>query len=776
MVQKQDDVKLTLPLLITYGDVFYPEYPTAIKIKRQASLNAVKTATKDFNSLVFVVAQKNFNAEKIEIDQLNAVGTICEISVGKEQKNVVTATLNPLKIVDLSDFYYDSENDIYFANGENRTIEVRNTSTEIAIFKKILELIDQNPDIFRTFPKDIMDQFSKGTSAERFCYAVANFLIPDYIEKQNFLEIENTTDLLKETFNAILKQNELRKIESELNENIRKNSEKVQREYYLREKMRAIKNELNDGESDDDKILEQLEKNPYPDYVKEKVKSELNKAQMMPPGSQESGLIHNYISVLMDVPWYQETEDNEDLTSVKEVLDKNHFGLEKVKERIIEYLAVKIMTGNLKSPILCLFGPPGVGKTSLAKSIAEALNRKFIKCSLGGISDEAEIRGHRRTYVGALPGRIIQGMRKAKVRNPLFLLDEVDKLDSTYKGDPASAMLEVLDPEQNYSFNDNYLEEPYDLSKVLFIATANSLYDIPEPLRDRMELIEMNSYTVLEKLAIAKGHLIPKIMERNNLPSDLITFHDEAILYIIEHYTREAGARELERKLETIVRKILVEFLLKKRKCKRTIDVKSVKKYLGTLIFESSQKEKESQVGVVTGLAYTSYGGEILPIEVNSFTGTGRLVLTGSLGDVMKESCSIAFDFVKSNAQKYGISAEIFEKIDLHIHVPEGATPKDGPSAGVAITLAIISCLTNKKINADIALTGEVTLRGRALAIGGLREKALAALRSGIKTIIVPKSNKKNVEELPIEVIDNLKIEYMTCVDDALKIMEVNDD
>lgn len=776
MVQKQDDVKLTLPLLVTYGDVFYPEYPTSIKIKRQASLNAVATSTKEFNSLVFVVAQKNYNAENIDIKKLNKIGTICELNIQKESKTIISASINPLKIVNLSDFYHDKENDIYFATGEHRSIEVKNTSTEIAIFRKILELIDQNPDIFRTFPKDVMDQFSKGTSAEKFCYAVANYLITDFADKQEFLEISTTTDLLKATFNAILKQNEIHKIESELNENIRKNSEKVQREYYLREKMRAIKNELNDGGSDDDKILDELEKNPYPDYVKEKVKTELSKAQMMPPGSQESALIHNYINVLMDVPWYKETTDNEDLTSVKEVLDKNHFGLEKVKERIVEYLAVKIMTGNLKSPILCLYGPPGVGKTSLAKSIAEALNRKFIKCSLGGISDEAEIRGHRRTYVGALPGRIIQGMRKAKVKNPLFLLDEVDKLDSTYKGDPASAMLEVLDPEQNYSFNDNYLEEPYDLSKVLFIATANSLYDIPEPLRDRMELIEMNSYTILEKLEIAKGHLIPKIMERNNLPKDLITFHDEAILYIIEHYTREAGARDLERKLETIVRKILVEFLLKKRKCKRAIDAKAARKYLGTLIFESSKKEKEAQVGVVTGLAYTSYGGEILSIEVNSFVGTGRLVLTGSLGDVMKESCSIAFDFVKANAKKYGVSAEIFEKLDLHIHVPEGATPKDGPSAGVAITLGIISCLTGKKLDSDIALTGEVTLRGRALAIGGLREKALAALRSGIKTIIVPKDNKKNVEELPIEIIDNLKIEYMTCVDDALKLMEVKND
>ena len=382
MVQKQENVKLTLPLLITYGDVFYPEFTTSIKIKRQASLHAVTSSTKDFNSLVFVVAQKNINSETVEIDKLQSVGTICEINVNKENKNFTTATISPLKIVNLSDFYYDKENDVYYASGENRDLIVQNTSAEIAVFKKIIEQIDQNPEIFKTFPKDIVDSFSKGTSAEKFCYAVATFLVTDFIQKQAFLELTSTIDLLKETFNAIVKQNQIYKIETELNENIRKNSEKVQREYYLREKMRAIKNELNDGDSDDDKILDELEKNPYPDYIKEKVKAELHKASLMPPGSQESALIHNYISVLMDVPWFNETTDNEDLTSVKDVLDKNHFGLEKVKERIVEYLAVKIMTGNLKSPILCLYGPPGVGKTSLAKSIAEALNRKFNKFSI----------------------------------------------------------------------------------------------------------------------------------------------------------------------------------------------------------------------------------------------------------------------------------------------------------------------------------------------------------------------------------------------------------
>ncbi len=492
---------------------------------------------------------------------------------------------------------------------------------------------------------------------------------------------------------------------------------------------------------------------------------------MMPQGSLEAALILSYLDVIMSIPWWQKTEDNEDLKNVEDILNEDHYGLDTPKKRIVEYLAVKKLTGNLKSPILCFYGPPGTGKTSLGKSIARALGRKFFKCSLGGISDEAEIRGHRRTYVGSLPGRIIQGMRKVGVSNPVFLLDEVDKLASSYKGDPASALLEVLDPEQNFIFNDNYVEEPYDLSDVLFICTANYLENIPGPLRDRLELIQLNSYTEIEKKHIAFEHLIKKQIELNGLKEENVSFTEKAIEYILHYYTREAGVRDLERKIASCLRKVAVAIVKDPKITHVEIDEKKVREYLGVEIFDYSKKEKQKQIGVITGLAYTEFGGDILPIEVTYFKGKGGLVLTGKLGDVMKESATIALDYVKANAEKYKIDPSIFAENDIHIHVPEGAVPKDGPSAGVAMTLAIISALAKEPVSPDIALTGEVTLRGNALPIGGLREKSLAATRSGIKEIIVPKDNKKDVSELPKEVKKALKIHYMSNVEDAYKIV-----
>ena len=691
-----------------------------------------------------------------------------------KDKGYVRTRLEPLCRFKIEKIFMPTEaNNFYAVSGETIASEEDDAKTTAMLIKRLSESMTKLPDYITRFPRNFLAQMMKTNDPEMFADAVANYLSITNEERQNVLETLNLTKRLELIISYAEKEKAMGEIEKELNVKIGESTAKTQKEYYLREKLKAIKRELGedvDGDDSEESILDKLEKNPYPEHVKAKVKAELKRYELMPQGTLEASLIKSYIDTLMNVPWYQKTEDNDDLENVKKILDEDHYGLDKVKKRIVEYLAVKKMTGNLKAPILCFYGPPGCGKTSLGRSIAKALGRKFFKASLGGISDEAEIRGHRRTYVGSMPGRIISGMKRCGTINPVFLLDEVDKLSSSYKGDPSSALLEVLDPEQNVAFNDNYLEEPYDLSNVLFIATANYLENVPEPLRDRLELIEVPSYTTLEKCEIAMRHLVKKQLLENGLKEEQVTFTKDAILYIIERYTREAGVRELERQIASIMRKIDVELITDPSIEHVDVDEKAVKKYLGVEIFDSSEKEKEAQVGVVTGLAYTQFGGDILPIEVNYFPGKGGLILTGKLGDVMKESASIALDYVKANAVRYGINSEIFEKNDIHIHFPEGAIPKDGPSAGVAISTAIYSCLTHKPVDNNVAMTGEVTLRGNALPIGGLREKSLAALRSGIKTIIVPKENEKSVEELPQEVKDNLTIIYMKNVDDALKV------
>lgn len=474
---------------------------------------------------------------------------------------------------------------------------------------------------------------------------------------------------------------------------------------------------------------------------------------MLPAASGETGVIKTYIDWVMDLPWWQESKDNENLQEASDILDADHYGLEKVKERILEYLAVKQMTNSLRAPIICLVGPPGVGKTSLAKSVAKALNRKFVKISLGGVKDESEIRGHRRTYLGSMPGRFIQAMKKAGTINPVFLIDEIDKMASDYKGDPASAMLEVLDPEQNAMFSDHYIEETYDLSKVMFIATANYLENIPNALRDRLEIIELSSYTELEKIEIAKRHLVPKQMNENGLKSSQLKIEDDMISYLIRYYTRESGVRQLERVIATVCRKSVLAIL---KDGKRSIKVtkKLINTWLGHEKFEYGKREKKDQVGTVTGLAYTSFGGDVLQIEVTQFEGKGKLVITGQLGDVMKESASIAYDYVRANAKKFKIKPEVFDKTDVHIHVPEGAVPKDGPSAGVTLTTALVSLFTGTPVKADLAMTGEVTLRGNVLPIGGLKEKSMAAHRCGISTIVIPKANVKDLDDVPQAVKD----------------------
>ena len=768
---------LTLPLIITRGMIVFPGNQKLVEAGREFSINAVKESQID--SLIFLTTQKESAIETPKADQLYEIGTLCRILSTSKRDNAVKVRIEVIERVRFSDIHFDDASQCYIATGHslNNPTSI-DPEMDTAYLEVITSTLDSLPSVMASMPKALINQISRSDDLVSVLYSLAAFVEGSTAQKQELLELNDVEALFTAVMNLIKGEETKSKIESDINESVRQQSEKQQKEYYLREKLKAIKKELGENSDDNnspDSILEKIEKEPYPENVKKKVKAELKKFEMMPQGSLEAALIQSYLDVLLNIPWYQSTQDNDDLANVEKILDEDHYGLEVPKKRIVEYLAVKKLTGNLKSPILCFYGPPGTGKTSLGKSIARALGRKFFKCSLGGISDEAEIRGHRRTYVGSLPGRIIQGMRKAGVNNPVFLLDEVDKLASSYKGDPASALLEVLDPEQNNAFNDNYVEEPYDLSDVLFICTANYLENIPGPLRDRLELIELSSYTELEKLQIAKSHLVHKQTEINGLNEKQASFDDEAIMYIIQRYTRESGVRELERKISSCLRKVAVAIVKDPSIEHIQITKDKVREYLGIEIFDNSKKEAEKQIGVVTGLAYTQFGGDILPIEVNYFKGKGGLVLTGKLGEVMKESAAIALDYVKANAEKFKIDPEIFANNDIHIHVPEGAVPKDGPSAGVAITCAIISCLSSRPVNPDVAMTGEVTLRGNALPIGGLREKSLAALRSGIKTIIVPAENKKDVEELPQEVKDNLNIVFMKKVEDATKVCLLDD-
>lgn len=771
--------KFTLPLLITKGIVLYPGNSRLIQVGREFSVNAVEVSRKQNDSLIFAVVQKSIETDNPTKEDVFEYGSLCRILTASQRDGTMKIRVEAFMRVHYLSIAFDETNKYYVAEGElmpNIELSKEDETKYQALFNKALEGV---PSFVNKLPKSALSSIGSAKSVVDSFYALASYFEAPIEKKIEMLSTEDIDLLANLVFGFLAGEAQKDIIDNNINDSVRESAEKSQKEYYLREKIKAIKKELGEDSSEGgpDAILEKLDKFPYPENIKAKVKSEIKKYEMMPQGSLEAALILSYLDVIMSIPWWQKTEDNDDLENVSKVLDEDHYGLENPKKRIIEYLAVKKLTGNLKSPILCFYGPPGTGKTSLGKSIARALGRKFFKASLGGISDEAEIRGHRRTYVGSLPGRIIQGMRKVGVTNPVFLLDEVDKLASSYKGDPASALLEVLDPEQNTAFNDNYVEEPYDLSDVLFICTANYLENIPVPLRDRLELIPLSSYTEIEKVHIAKDHLVKKQIILNGLKSTQAKFTEGAIKYIIRCYTRESGVRELERKIASCLRKVAVAIVKDPTIKTIKIDEAKVREYLGVEIFENSKKESEPQVGVVTGLAYTEYGGDILPIEVTYFKGKGSLVLTGHLGDVMKESASIALDFVKANATKYLIDPDIFATNDIHIHVPEGAVPKDGPSAGVAITCAIISCLSHRPCSPDIAMTGEVTLRGNALPIGGLREKSLAALRCGIKTIIVPFENKKDVEELPKEVKDSLNIIFMKKVDDAIKhiLVEEND-
>ena len=745
-----------LPLVCTRGVVVFPNQEVIIDVGREKSTRAVEEAQEKYESQVVLVAQRDLALEEPDVNDVYSYGTLCQIKHIRRMDGYLRVKFRGMQRVELHTIINDDT--LMSVTAEVKTDIAQDPMEEVALVRKIAKQFEEIEAVSQTIPKEMINELAKGVSAPVLSDQIAQ-LFPFTLEKrQELLETLGVNERLYLILQEIESEKELSQIENKINDKVKTRIEESQKEYYLREKMRAIKEELGDvpdTDKDVDAIRKRLEENPYPDSIKDKIRDELSRYEMLPAASGETGVIKTYIDWMMDLPWWQESRDNEDLNLASEILDADHYGLEKIKERILEYLAVKQMTNSLRAPIICLVGPPGVGKTSLAKSVARALDRKFVKISLGGVKDESEIRGHRRTYLGSMPGRFIQAMKKAGTVNPVFLIDEIDKMASDYKGDPASAMLEVLDPEQNSLFSDHYIEEPYDLSKVLFIATANYLENIPNALRDRLEIIELSSYTELEKIEIAKRHLVPKQIKENGLKTSQLKIDDEMISFLILYYTRESGVRQLERVIATVCRKSVLA-ILKDNKRSIKVTKKLVKEWLGHEKFEYGKRETKDQIGTVTGLAYTSFGGDVLQVEVNHFEGKGKLVITGQLGDVMKESATIAYDYVRANAKKYKIQPEVFEKNDIHIHVPEGAVPKDGPSAGVTLTTALVSSLSDTPVKANLAMTGEVTLRGNVLPIGGLKEKSMAAHRCGITTIVIPKANVKDLDDVPATVKESV--------------------
>ena len=759
------------PIICTRGAIIFPGQDMSLDVGRQASVDVVNFSL-NMNLDVILVSQKNIDIDEPKKNDLYEIGTICHIRASRKRDDHLKVVFvgedrcRLIEIYEIDGIKYASVEVLSDVVEDDLALEVLKTKV-----KKEYSLFEQkNGRAPLRAPENMSNQY---ISELVDGFAQANIFNSG--EKQKFLEEYHLEKRLEMFLTYISLEKKKEEIEKEINLRVKDSVESSQKDYYLRERIKAIKEELGDGQGADvEKLKEEFSKDRYPENIKAKANEEIRRLDMTSTASGEYGMIRTYLDWLISIPWTEKSVDETDLTKVKEVLDEDHYGLEKIKTRILEYLAVKELSHSLKSPIICLVGPPGVGKTSLAKSIARALNRNFVKMSLGGVRDEAEIRGHRRTYLGSYPGRIIQGMKKAGTTNPVFLIDEIDKMGADYKGDPSSAMLEVLDPEQNSMFQDHYLEETYDLSDVMFIATANYLENIPAPLLDRLEIINLSSYTEIEKLNICKDHLIPKVLKKDGLKPSQFSISDEMITHVIRHYTRESGVRELERMMETLARKATLEIYTKS---KRSIKVtkKLVQEWLGHEKFEYGTKEKKNQVGVVTGLAYTAFGGDILQIEVNYFEGKGKLIITGQLGDVMKESAEIALDYVKSNAKKFGIDVKFFETHDIHIHVPEGAVPKDGPSAGVTLTTAFVSALTNKAVDANCAMTGEVTLRGNVLPIGGLREKSIAANRSGIKKVFIPKGNVKDIDELPDIVKENITFMPVDKVDTILKEAIIHD-
>ncbi len=752
--------------------IIYPNTVMPFLVGREKSLMALEKAMEEREGHLFVVSQKDISVEDPKVEDLYDVGSIVKVlqivKLPDETYKVLVEGLRRARISRVleTESFFMFEVEILKAR-------YRKTKRLEALMRKVREYVNSYFSMTKKLPQEALLALEDTSDPDRFADFVSS-IIPAKLEfKQELLETVHPAQRLEKILRFLMKELEIVRIEEELDKKVREKIEKSQKEYFLREKLRAIKEEL-EGEEDPEirEFRERIEKGDFPEYVKEKAMRELERFEKMSPYSAEATVVRTYLDWILSLPWNVKTEDRMDIKKARKILEQNHYGLEKVKERILEFLAVRRLAKNLRAPILCLVGPPGVGKTSLGRSLAEAMNRKFVRMSLGGLRDEAEIKGHRRTYVGAMPGRILQLVRRAGVRNPVILLDEVDKMGVSFQGDPAAALLEVLDPEQNREFVDNYLEIPFDLSEAVFVVTANVLYTIPPALRDRMEIIEIPGYTEMEKYKIAKGYIIPRILKEYGLSNGKLRFTPASVKAIIREYTREAGVRNLARNLEKIARKSALKIIEGQDHVK--VGVKNLEEFLGPPPFKEEEILKRPEIGVATGLAWTPHGGTVILVESAVMPGRGELVLTGQMGDIMRESARIALSLVRRIC---GSSyRDVFESSDIHIHVPEGAVPKDGPSAGVTMVTSIISSVTKRKVKSDVAMTGEITLRGKVLPVGGIKEKVMAAARSGIKTVIIPKSNETDLREIPKETLKNLKVVLVEDVNEVLEEVMVDEE
>ena len=760
----------TLPVLPLRDVVVFPYMVMPLFVGRAKSISALDEAMNEGKQLL-LVSQKQADLEEPTVDDVFDVGTIANIiqllKLPDGTVKVLVEGQQRVKINQLNDGedHFSAEvTPIETTFGDEKELDV----VKAAVLNEFESYLQLNKKI----PADVLGALQRIDDADRLADTMAAHIPVTVRHKQSILELADVQERLEYLLGMMESEADILQVEKRIRGRVKKQMEKSQRNYYLSEQIKAIRKEMDEGESEDtidevEQLRQKVEAAGMPVDVREKVESELQKLKMMSAMSAEATVVRSYVEWMLQVPWHKRTKVKKDIAKAQQVLDADHYGLERVKERILEYLAVQARLNKIKGPILCLVGPPGVGKTSLGQSIANATGRKYVRMALGGVRDEAEIRGHRKTYIGALPGKLIQKMAKVGVKNPLFLLDEIDKMSSDMRGDPASALLEVLDPEQNTTFNDHYLEVDYDLSDVMFVATSNSM-NIPGPLLDRMEVIRLSGYTEDEKLNIAMRHLLQKQIERNGLKKGELTIEENAILDIIRYYTREAGVRGLEREISKICRKAVKNLLVNPKVKSITVNSDNLHDYLGVKRFEFGKADTQNRVGEVTGLAWTEVGGDLLTIETASVVGKGKLTFTGSLGDVMKESIQAAMTVVRSRAEKLGINSEFHEKRDIHIHVPDGATPKDGPSAGIAMCTALVSCLTGNPVCSDVAMTGEISLRGKVLPIGGLKEKLLAAHRGGIKTVLIPKDNVKDLEEIPDNVKENLAIHAVETIDEVL--------